>query len=164
MIKFKNEVYDLERNFERKLLHEALDESVIEYYDGLEMDEEAEREVEEAHEAISDRNEKALDGIIIGMSDVSFEEVSQNVLLEEALKEAGYIVESSNVSRSLYVINDKNQEVRIADHKRPAAPTIGGNYVDHEYDNELIIKDNKVTSSELSRYGIKLEEGDYYLG
>lgn len=160
MIKLNNELYDLTMRQTRALLHQELDRLV---YESEDVTEEMEEELAEAHELISAQDEKALDDFMIGY-DIYLETVSENTQLEEALKEIGYKVQSSNVSRSLYVINDEGEEVRIADHKRPSAPTVGGNYVEHQYDNELIVEDNKVNSEELSRFSIELEEGEYYLG
>jgi len=160
MIKFNNELYELDIRQIRRLLHEALDEAV---YESDEVTEEMEEELQEAHGMISNEDEEGLDGFMIGY-DIYLEKVEETAQLEEALKEAGYEVQSSNVSRSLYVINDEDEEVRIADHKRPAAPTVGGNYVEHEYENEIFVEDNKITAQELSCYGIELEEGEYYLG
>lgn len=160
MIKLNNELYDLSMRQTRALLHQELDRLVYELED---VTEEMEEELAEAHELISAKDETALDSFMIGY-DIYLETVSGNVQLEEALKDAGYEVQSSNVSRSLYVANDEEEEVRIADHKRPAVQTVGRNYVDHEYENELFVEDNKVSADELKRFGIYLEEGEYYLG
>lgn len=164
MIEFKNEVYDLEMSFERKLLHEALDEAVNEYYDGIEMDEDAEEEYQDAHDMISAKNESGLDGFLIGMSDISFSKVSKDELLKEALELAGYKVEKSHMSSSHYIINDEGKEVRVSDHKRPAVADASGIYHDHEYELELIIDGTTVASSQLKKYGIEVKEGKYYLG
>lgn len=164
MIELKNEVYDLKMSFERKLLHEALDEAVNEYYEGLEMDEIIESECQEAHEMISAKDESGLDGFLIGMSNLYFSKVHANELLKEALELAGYKVEKSNVSRSHYIINDEGKEVRVSDHKRPAVADASGIYHNHEYDLEMIIDNNTITSFQLKKYGIELKEGKYYLG
>lgn len=167
MIKLNNELYDLSIAGLRKALHEEID-NLFWNQEGEYITEEMEEELQEAHDMISAQDEDGLDGFIIDGVDmdgnIHFEKVSEDAYLEEALKEAGYEVQASNVSRSLYVMNDNGEEVRIADHKRPAAPTVGGNYVDHQYDNELIVEDNKVTAEELSRYSIELKEGEYILG
>lgn len=160
MIKLNNELYDLTMRQTRALLHQKLDRLV---YDSEDITEEMEEELAEAHELISAQDEKALDNFMIGY-DIYLESAPENTQLEEALKEAGYKVQGSNVSRSLYVINDEGEEVRIADHKRPSAPTVGGNDVEHQYENELIVEDNKVNSEELSKFSIELEEGEYILG
>lgn len=164
MIEFKNEVYDLEMSFERKMLHEALDEAVIEYYDGLEMDEDAEAEQADAHELISAQDEDGLNNFMIGFSDVIFTKVTDSDMLEGALKEAGYKVEKSHMSRSHYVINNEGKEVRISDHKRPAVADASGIYHEHAYELELIIDEKTITSAQLSAYGIDLSEGVYYIG
>ncbi|WP_277631538.1 hypothetical protein, partial [Atopococcus tabaci] len=142
MIKFNNELYELDMRQTRRLLHEAIDEAFNELD---EPTEEMEDELQEAHELISAQDEDGLDGFMVGY-DIYLEKVQETARLEEALKEAGYQVESSNISRSLYVTNDEGEEVRIADHTRPSVATIGGNYVNHEYENELIVKENKVTA------------------
>lgn len=160
MIKLNNEVYDLTMRQTRRLLHEELDSLV---YDSEDVTEEMEDELKTAHELVSNENEKELDEFMIGY-DIYLEAVSENAQLEEALKEAGYTVDKSNVSRSLYVTNDNDEEVRIADHKRPAAATVGGNYVEHEYENEVIAVNNVVASQQLKSVGIQLEEGEYLLG
>ena len=164
MIGLKNQVYDLEMRFERKLLHEALDEAVNEYYDGIEMDDDSEEEYQSAHDMISAKDESGLDGFFIGMSDISFSKVTKNNLLKKALESAGYKVEKSNVSSSHYIINDEGKEVRVSDHKRPAVADASGIYHDHEYDLEMIIDNTTITSSQLKKYGIELKEGEYYLG
>ena len=162
MIEFNGNVYVLENSFERKMLHEDLENAFAELYDPTE---EAYEELQEAHDLISAQDVKGLDGLVIGTTDLVFQEVSQNVLLSEALKEAGYNVEESGGSLSHYVINDNGQEVRISDHKRPAFQTEGSvGYVDHEYENELIVDGNKVTATQLKDFGIELPEGSYYLG
>lgn len=164
MIEFKNEVYDLEMRFDRKMLHEALDEAVNEYYDGIEMDDDAEEEYQAAHDMISAKDESGLDGFLIGMSDISFYKLTKDELLKEALELAGYKVEKSHMSSSHYIINDEGKEVRVSDHKRPAVADASGIYHDHEYELELIIDETTVTSSQLKEYGIELKEGKYYLG
>lgn len=164
MIEFKNEVYDLEMRFDSKMLHEALDEAVNEYYDGIEMDDDAEEEYQAAHDMISAKDESGLDGFLIGMSDISFYKLTKDELLKEALELAGYKVEKSHMSSSHYIINDEGKEVRVSDHKRPAVADASGIYHDHEYELELIIDETTVTSSQLKEYGIELKEGKYYLG
>jgi hypothetical protein len=164
MIEFKNEVYDLEMSFERKLLHESLDEAVNEYYDGIEMDDDAEEEYQAAHDMISAKDESGLDGFLIGMSDISFSKLAKNELLKEALELAGYKVEKSHMSSSHYIINNEGKEVRVSDHKRPAVADASGIYHDHEYELEFIIDGTTVASSQLKEYGIELKEGKYYLG
>lgn len=160
MIKLNNELYDLSTSRVRRLLHEDLDSLV---WDSEEVTEEMEEELAEAHKLISAENEDDLDGFMIGY-DIHLEKVVEKVDLKTALIKAGYTVDLSNISRSIYVKNDEGQEARIADHSRPAYEDASGIYHDHEYDNELIVKDNKVTAAELSSYGIELEEGEYYLG
>lgn len=164
MIEFKNEVYDLEMSFERKLLHESLDEAVNEYYDGIEMDDDAEEEYQAAHDMISAKDESGLDGFLIGMSDISFSKLTTDELLKEALELAGYKVEKSHMSSSHYIINDEGKEVRVSDHKRPAVADASGIYHDHEYELEFIIDGTTVASYQLKEYGIELKEGEYYLG
>ena len=166
MIKVNNELYDLSIAGLRKMLHEEID-TLFWNQEGEYITEEMEEELQEAHDMISAQDEDGLDGFIIDGADMDgsiyFEKVSEDTYLEEALTGAGYKVEKSNASRSLYVINDEGNEVRIADHKRPAYE-VNGLYTDHEYASELIVEGNAVTASELSRYDIHLEEGEYILG
>src|SRR5690606_26159408 len=121
-VKFGNEVYDLELSGHRKLLHDAVNEVVSELD---ELSDEDYEELEEIHALISNQDVNGLvDGFFLN-GDIYFEKVVCNDLLEVALKEAGYSVEKSNVSRSIYAINDRGVEVRISDHKRPAVEQNG---------------------------------------
>src|SRR5690625_3184026 len=113
-VRFENEIYNLEYSSDRRILHE-----VIEEYVG-ELEDEVLEELELAHELISNKDVKGLiDGFFV-YSELVFLEVEENEMLKDALESAGYKVESSNVSRSLYAINDNGEEVRISNHKRPA--------------------------------------------
>lgn len=163
MIEFNNEVYDLEMSFSRKCLHEDLDNA---FYDLYEPTEEMEAELQQAHDLISAQDAKGLDSITIGMSDIRLNLVKQENMIVEVLKEANYQVEESNVSRSIYAINDNGEEVRISDHKRPAYQVEGAvGYTDHQYDNELIVDDNKVTKAQLIAAGFsRLGSEEYFLG
>lgn len=159
-IKFENEVYDLESRHERYLLHQA----TYEYTEELEWTDELEEELEEINKLISNQDYANLINRYFFESDIIFLEIEEDGLLEEALVSAGYKVESSNVSRSLYVINDDGEEVRISDHKRPAVEQ-NGIYTEHEYDKELIVKDNIVFGRQLRRNGFsKLDKDEYLLG
>ena len=161
MIEFNGNIYILENSFERKMLHEDLENAFAELY---EPSEEAYEELQEAHDLISAQDVKGLVAHDIAL-ELFFSEARQNDLLAEALKEAGYKVEQSGGSLSHYIINDDGQEVRISDHKRPAFQIEGSvDYVDHEYENELIVDGNKVTPAQLKQFGIELPEGSYYLG
>lgn len=159
-IRFENEVYNLELNGHRRLLHEAIEE----YVNGLEITDEILEELELAHELISNKDVKGLiDGFFV-YSELVFLEVEENELLEEALKEAGYEVQTSRVSRSIYAINDEGIEVRISDHKRPAVEQ-NGIYMDHEYEKEIIVNNNIVYLNQLKANGFsKLDKVEYLLG
>lgn len=159
MIKFNNEVYDLSMRQVRGLLHSDLDTA---FWNLEDITEEMEEELEQAHQLISDQDEDALANFMIGF-ELSFEKVSENVLLAEALKIAGYKVEKSKASRSLYVTNDKGLEVRIADHKRPAVVE-GHVGTEWEYENEIIVENNTISKQALESANIKLSEKEYILG
>src|SRR5699024_10939463 len=103
MIEFNGNVYDLENSAERKFLHEDLDTEFQTVYE--EPTEEAEEELQEAHALISAKNAKELSELIIGF-DIHFELIKSENMIAEALKAAGYHAEESNVSRSIYAIND----------------------------------------------------------
>lgn len=82
-----------------------------------------------------------------------------------ALQEAGYTATESNVSRSIYVINDLGNEIRISDHERPAFE-VNGNYEKHEYENQIIVAGNEINSNLLIKNGFsELKENvKFYLG
>lgn len=163
MIEFNGNVYNLENSAGRKFLHEDLDTEFQTVYE--EPTEEAEEELQEAHTLISAQNAQGLSDMLVGF-DIGFGLIKPENMIVEALKEAGYKVELSNVSRSFYAINDNGEEVRISDHKRPAYQVEGAvGYVDHEYSNELIVDDNKVTKTQLVKKGFnRLESEEYFLG
>lgn len=168
MIKFKNEAYDLESSHERYLLHSDLNEEFEKEFNWMDYEEEDEKELEQelakAHDLISNRDESTLNTHSIGFGcELSFDYVSENNLLINALRKNNYRLEESNASRSLYVINDKGEEVRIADHKRPGYE-FGGGFYEHEYENEIIVKNNTVYKKELEKSGITLPEDKYLLG
>lgn len=168
MIKFKNEVYDLESSHERYLLHSDLNEEFEKEFNWMDYEEEDEKELEielaKAHELISNRDESTLNTHSIGFGcELLFECVEEEILLINALRKNNYQVEKSNASRSLYVINDKGEEVRIADHKRPGYE-FGGGFYEHEYENEIIVKNNTVYKKQLEKSGITLAENSYVFG
>ena len=161
MIEFNGNIYILDNSFERKMLHQDLESAFAELY---EPSEEAYEELQKAHDLISAQDVEGLVSHDIDL-ELFFNEAKQNDLLAEALKEAGYKVEQSGGSLSHYVINDNSQEVRISDHKRPAFQTQGAvDCTEHVYENELIVDGNTVTATQLSDFGIELEEGRYFLG
>jgi len=158
---FNEEVYELDIAGIRKSLHEEVDNIVYEL--DPELVDEFMDDLEEIHELISAQDlEGLLDGFFFN-GEVDFGRVDEDDVLVDALKLAGYEVESSNVSRSIYVINDNGEEVRISDHKRPAI--LQGNVAihEHEYDHEIIV-DNKVYSRQLKAAGINLDKESYILG
>lgn len=166
MIEFNNEVYDLSISGLRKSLHSELDSLFWETYSDTEDTEELEAELQQAHDMISAQDLNGLGNFLIGYGELpSFNLVSTDTLLADALTSAGYKVESSHISRSLYVINDDGVEVRIADHKRPGYQVAGQvDYATHEYSNEIIISDNTVEQWQLDRHGICLPNDSYLLG
>mgnify|MGYP001409750122 FL=1 len=159
-IRFENEVYNLELSGHRRLLHEAIED----YVDELEMTDEVLEELELAHRLISNKDVKGLvDGCFV-YSELVFLEVEENEILEEALRNAGYEVQTSRVSRSIYAINDEGIEVRISDHKRPAVEQ-NGIWMDHEYEKEIIVNNNIVYLNQLKENGFsKLDKVEYLLG
>ncbi|MBC1899085.1 hypothetical protein HCA68_15555 [Listeria booriae] len=160
-IEFKKEVYDLTLPGLRKMLHDEVNEAFNaldgEVYDGYED------ELDTIQTLISNQAVIALEDGFWANGELTFTRVKENEMLVVALCKAGYKVEESNASRSIYVINDNGQEIRISDHKRPAFQTIGGSYSDHDY-TEVIVEDNTITNKLLRNNGIsKLEEECYYL-
>lgn len=159
-IRFENEVYNLELRGHRRLLHEAIEG----YVDELEMADEVLEELELAHELISNKDIKGLVDEFFAYSELVFLEVEENEILEEALKNAGYEVQTSRVSKSIYAINDEGVEVRISDHKRPAVEQ-NGIWMDHEYEKEIIVNNNIVCLNQLKENGFsKLDKVEYLLG
>src|SRR5690625_316817 len=161
-IRFENEVYDLECRELRRALHEEVDNYVYEL--DAELFDEYQDDLGEIHELISNKN---IDGLVDGYffdGEVNFFTVESDELLFDALIQSGYEVEKSNVSRSIYVINDEGEEVRISDHKRPAVEQ-NGIYEEHEYENEIIVKENIIKLAQLKAKGInKLNKSEYLLG
>ena len=158
---FENEVYDLENRGLRKLLHQAVEE----YVEGREFTDEMLDELELIHELISAKDYHGLIDGYFEHTGIVFMEVDDNYILERALINAGYKVETSKVSRSIYAINDEGIEVRISDHKRPAI-VINGAYVgEHHYEKEIITKDNIVYLRQLKEAGFsKLNRPEYIFG
>ncbi|MDT0112497.1 hypothetical protein QJV45_18675 [Listeria booriae] len=160
-IEFKKEVYDLTLPGLRKMLHDEVNEA-FNALDG-EVYDRYEDELGTIQTLISNQAANALVDGFWANGELTFTCVKENEMLVVALCEAGYKVEESNASRSIYVINDNGQEIRISDHKRPAFQTIGGSYSDHDY-TEVIVEDNTITNKLLRNNGIsKLEEECYYL-
>ena len=159
-IRFENEVYNLELAGHRKHLHQAVEEFV----EDEERTDELMVEIDEIHELISNQD---LHGLVNGYfkySDIIFMAVEENEMLKDALESAGYKVESSNVSRSLYAINDNGIEVRISDHKRPAVEQ-NGIWSEIEHEKEIIVNDNIVSLNTLQNNGFsKLDKPEYILG
>lgn len=166
-VRFNKLLYDLEYSCERYHLHDAVNDVFIDVSSEIEFEDEIQElevEVEAIHKSISNQDFKDLDTRIIdGLVDsYSFEIVKKD--LKELLLSNGYEVNTSNVSLSLYVTNDNNEQVRIADHKRPAFTTNGLDYQDHEYKYQLINKEGAFTKKDLENVGIKIkEDGMFYL-
>src|SRR5690625_468110 len=159
-IRFENEVYNLELIGHRRILHEATED----YVDELAMTDEVLEELELAHRLISNKDMKGLVDGCFAYSELVFLEVEENEILEEALRNAGYEVQTSRVSRSIYAINDEGIEVRISDHKRPAVEQ-NGIWMDHEYEKEIIVNNNIVYLNQLKENGFsKLDKVEYLLG
>lgn len=159
-IRFENEVYDLELAGHRKHLHQAVEEFV----EDEEWTDELMVELDEIHELISNQD---FDGLVNGYfkySDIIFMAVEENEMLKDALESAGYKVESSNVSRSLYAVNDDGVEVRISNHKRPAVEQ-NGIWSEVEHEKEIIVENNIVSLNTLKNNGFsKMDKTEYILG
>ena len=160
-ILFEDVVYDLENRGLRKLLHQAIED----YVEGSEFTDEMIEELELIHNLISTKDYNGLIDGYFEHTGIVFLEVDDNYILERALINAGYKVETSKVSRSIYAINDEGIEVRISDHKRPAI-VINGAYVgEHHYEKEIITKDNIVYLRQLKEAGFsKLNRPEYIFG
>lgn len=160
-ILFEDVIYDLENRGFRKLLHQAIEE----YVEDREFTNEIIEELELIHELIS---AKDFNGLIDGYFEhtgIVFMEVDDNYILERALINAGYKVETSKVSRSIYAINDEGSEVRISDHKRPAIVNNGMYIGEHEYEKEIIVKGNTIYLRQLKAAGFsKLNRPEYIFG
>ncbi|MCS4486398.1 hypothetical protein [Staphylococcus americanisciuri] len=171
-------LYDLEVPGNRYTLHTLIDEKKWAIEDEIEDSEELESletEVAKAHAAISAQDVKTLDEIYYDSfaGTLSFETIEYT--LKDALEESEYSFEESQASCSLYVINDKGEEVRISDHKRPAHP-VNDDYmehtyapvemVDHEYPHEIINPQGEIQRWQLEDAGINLKSEDdvFYLG
>lgn len=168
MILFNNRVYDLESSVDRYWLHTELEEVYDkEFYIPDFEDEDLQaldEELAAAHDLISAKDEKGLEDHTIGFNyELSFSIVESNELLIDALKETGYEFEKSAASLSVYITNRDGEEVRIADHKRPSYE-VGGVFYDHEYEHEIIVKENTVYKKQLENAGVFLPKEKYYLG
>src|SRR5690625_1246345 len=156
-ILFKNEVYDLELAGMRKSLHQSIENIDVEITD------EVLNELEQIHSLISGKD-------VVGLIDGYFEHtehlfllVEEDDLLEDALRIAGYTVDTSKASKSLYAINDDGVEVRISNHKRPAVEQ-NGIWVNHEYEKEIIVDENIVYLNQLKEHGFsRLSKPEYIL-
>lgn len=160
-ILFEDVVYDLESRGFRKLLHQAVEE----YVEGREFTDEMLDELELIHELISAKDYKGLIDGYFEHTGISFYKVDDNYILERALKSAGYEVQTSKVSRSIYAINDEGTEVRISDHKRPAIVVDGAYVGEHHYEKEIIVKGNTIYLRQLKAAGFsKLNRPEYIFG
>lgn len=160
-IRFENEVYNLELNGHRRLLHEAIEKYISE----KEYTDELMEEMEQLHGLISSKDVNGLVGGYFEYSEISFLKVEENELLENALRSAGYEVQTSKISKSIYAVNDEGIEVRISDHERPAIVVNGAYVGEHHYEKEIIVNDNIVHLNQLKRNGFsKLNKPEYLLG
>lgn len=160
-ILFEDVVYDLENRGLRKLLHQAVEEHV----EGREFTDEMLDELELIHELISAKDYNGLIDGYFEHTGIIFLEVDDNDILERALLNAGYEVQTSRVSRSIYAINDEGIEVRISDHKRPAIVANGAYVGEHHYEKEIIVNDNIVYLKPLKEAGFsKLDRPEYIFG
>lgn len=157
MIRINNLILDLNISGHRKLLHEAVEEHAnLEREDAFDI-------LDEIHEAISNQDEEKVMDTEYYELDLDMDVVEEDDILEQALKNAGYKVEKSNISSSIYAINDEGKEVRISDHERPAI--VQGNVAVYEHEKGFIVKGIEVSSNALIRLGFsKLEKNKtFYL-
>ncbi|HFK7089716.1 TPA: hypothetical protein ACGXVU_001977 [Listeria monocytogenes] len=163
LIKLNEEIYDLTIAGLRKMLHDEVSE-FFKAMDGEDYEEYGD-ELEEIQTLISEQNGVELEAGFWANGALEFITVSENSYVLNALQEAGYTATESNVSRSVYAINDLGNEIRISDHERPAFE-VNGNYEKHDYENQIVIVGNEINSNVLIENGFsKLEENViYYLG
>lgn len=160
-ILFENVIYDLENSGFRKLLHQAIEE----YVEGREFTDEMIEELELIHELISAKDYSGLIDGYFEHTGISFYEVDDNYILERALKNAGYEVQTSRVSRSIYAINDEGIEVRISDHKRSAIVVDGAYVGEHHYEKEIIVKGDTIYLRQLKEADFSnLNRSEYIFG
>lgn len=161
MILFQNELYDLTLRGHRKSLYEELEDYLYNETDEFnffdeEEEEQFHNEYEELKQLIHDQNEKELSNTLLLSEYVNFIYVTEEITLENTLTTTGYEVVKSNVSRSLYAINDNGEEIRISDHIRPAI--VEGNVAIQEHEEGIIVTDNSINSNVLISAGFsKLE-------
>lgn len=158
------QVFDLNYSSDRKAFHDLVDEQseLIGLEEESKFDSESYDEVmEEAetiHEFISNQDGASLENECFEY--FNFKLIAGS--LKDELEKAGYTVNKSNASASLYVQVD-GKEVRISNHKRPSVEVNEGQFEEHQYDVEIITDDNRLTSKQLLQAGIQLEKEVYYL-
>lgn len=160
-------VYDLNFNASRYSFHREIDEQsdyIGRYYEELYGSEEyykvVMKEADLIHKFISERQPEKF--IKHSFEYFEFDLIKHN--LKEALLAAGYNVESSLASSSIYVfLNGK--KLRISNHKRPSyRPEDYIDFLDHEYDKEIISETNLFTRKQLHEGGLtRLTEDKYFL-
>lgn len=153
MIKFKGETYELESNVDRRFLHDAITDVEIEI--DLEMNDEDEilEWVEEAHTLISDKDYDGLDNLMNPTFDEELEFKNVNGMnLMDALLQNDYDFNTSASTRSMYIYNDNEDEVRVSDHKKDIFNSFG-----------IMANDNEVTSEQLAKHYINLPQGIYFI-
>lgn len=148
MIKLNDFIYSLETKYERNLLKEAISEIA---WSSCQEEEIICELTEEAEKAIDNQDEVSLSNVDLWEVDVNIHIVNESEFVLNALKSVGYQVESSNISNSLYAINDEGKEIRISDHKRPAIVQDG--VAIHEHEEGLIIKGIELNSNILISEG-----------
>ncbi|EAE5124042.1 hypothetical protein E1X42_03695 [Listeria monocytogenes] len=163
LIQLNEEIYDLTITGLRKMLHDEVSE-FFKNMDG-EDHEEYGAELEEIQTLISEKNADDLEAGFWVNGELEFSSISETAYVLKALQEAGYTATESNVSRSIYAINDLGNEIRISDHERPAFE-VNGSYEKHEYESQIIVVGNEINSNLLIQNGFtKLEENvKFYLG
>ncbi|MBC1879457.1 hypothetical protein HCA33_05440 [Listeria seeligeri] len=163
LIKLNEEIYDLTIARLRKALHDEVSK-FFKAMDGEDYEEYG-KELEEIQTLISEQNGVELEAGFWANGEIEFLTISETAYVLNALQEAGYTATESNVSHSIYAINDLGNETRISDHERPAFE-VNGSYEKHEYESQIIVAGNEINSNVLIKNGFsKLEETViYYLG
>ncbi|HGO1493131.1 TPA: hypothetical protein ACK0CK_002763 [Staphylococcus aureus] len=155
---FDKSLYDLESKGQRYLLHNDVDKILNDAYSDL-MDIEYDKRLvaEKIHTAISSKDVETIKCMHENAIDFEFELEIVEKDLKELLLENGYEVYESDLTFSLYVINDNGKEVRISDHKITYYNADCFSYQEYE----IIDKHGVIKRSDLEKYDIYISGNDY---
>ncbi|HDF3152208.1 TPA: hypothetical protein PEE30_002841 [Staphylococcus aureus] len=155
---FDKSLYDLESEGHRYLLHNDVDKILSDAYSDL-VDIEYDKRLvaEKIHTAISVKDVETIKCMHNDAIDFEYEFKIVEKDLKEILLENGYEVYESDLTFSLYVINDNGKEVRISDHKMSSYNT------DCLYCKkyEIIDKYGVINRSDLEKNDIYISGNDY---